>query len=167
MTWYCVAFCADVHWLIAFGSSTLSRLVVQPVPTLPSSDGNVGTIGQSYLGATQYLMSWTAPPSLKAQVPVSAAADFHSGWVYDVGGALVHGWALPYAVFLARNTIDRMGLKDELWPKIRPSLERPINFANPFTDEAYRHLPLMDWADLLEEVAPYVRDYLTLSLIHI
>ena len=128
---------------------------------LPWADGNVGTLGQSYLGATQYLMSWTAPPSLKAQVPVSAAADFHSGWVYDVGGALVHGWALPYAVFLARNTIDRMGLKDELWPKIRPSLERSINFANPFTDDAYRHLPLMDWADLLEEVAPYVRDYLT------
>ncbi len=128
---------------------------------LPSSDGSVGTIGQSYLGATQYLMAPTAPPSLKAQVPVSAAADFHSGWVYDVGGALVHGWALPYAVFLARNTIDRMGLKDEIWPEIRPKLERPINFANPFSEEAYRHLPLMDWADLLEEVAPYVRDYLT------
>lgn len=128
---------------------------------LPWSDGKVGTIGQSYLGATQYLMSWTAPPSLRCQVPVSAAADFHSGWVYDVGGALVHGWALPYAVFLARNTIDRLGLRDEVWPRIKDKLERPINFANPFTPEAYRHLPLMDWADLLEEVAPYVRDYLT------
>ena len=128
---------------------------------LPWSDGNVGTIGQSYLGATQYLMSWTAPPSLRCQVPVSAAADFHAGWVYDVGGALVHGWALPYAVFLARNTIDRMGLKDALWPEIRQHLERSINFANPFTDDAYRHLPLMDWADLLADVAPYVRDYLT------
>jgi len=30
---------------------------------LPWADGNVGTIGQSYLGATQYLMSWTAPTS--------------------------------------------------------------------------------------------------------
>ncbi len=128
---------------------------------LPWSDGNVGTIGQSYLGATQYLMSWTAPPSLRCQVPVSAAADFHAGWVYDVGGALVHGWALPYAVFLARNTIDRLGLKETLWPEIREKLERSINFANPFTPEAYRHLPLMDWADLLADVAPYVRDYLT------
>lgn len=127
---------------------------------LPWSNGKVGTIGQSYLGATQYLMSWTAPPSLKCQVPVSAAADFHSGWVYDVGGALVHGWALPYAVFLARETIDRLGLKDELWPEIRTRLERSVNFANPFTDDAYRHLPLMDWADLLADVAPYVRDYL-------
>ena len=127
---------------------------------LPWSDGKVGTIGQSYLGATQYLMSWTAPPSLRCQVPVSAAADFHSGWVHDVGGALVHGWAIPYAIFMARDTIDRMGLKDDLWPQIREHLERPINFANPFTPEAYRHLPLMDWADMLSDVAPYLRDYL-------
>ena len=127
---------------------------------LPWSDGNVGTIGQSYLGATQYLMSWTQPPSLRCQVPVSAAADFHAGWVYDVGGALVHGWMIPYAIFLARNTIDRMGLKDDLWPKIRPHLERSINFANPFTTEAYRRLPLMEWADLLNDVAPYLREYL-------
>jgi len=128
---------------------------------LPYCDGNVGTIGQSYLGATQYLMSWTRPPHLRCQVPVSAAADFHQGWVYDTGGALVLGWALPYAVFLARNTIDRKGLTDEIWPGIRPDLERSINFANPFTDEAYRHLPLMDWADKLADVAPYLRDYLT------
>ena len=53
-----------------------------------------------------------------------------------------------------------MGLKDDLWPQIRPHLERSINFANPLTAEAYRRLPLMDWADLLDEVAPYLRDYL-------
>ena len=133
---------------------------VEWAANLPWSNGKVGTIGQSYLGATQYLMSPTAPPSLRCQVPVSAAADFHSGWVYDVGGALVHGWMIPYAIFLARNTIDRLGLKEELWPKIRPHLERSINFANPLTADAYRRLPLMDWADLLNEAAPYLREYL-------
>ena len=133
---------------------------VEWAANLPWSNGKVGTIGQSYLGATQYLMSPTAPPSLRCQVPVSAAADFHSGWVYDVGGALVHGWMIPYAIFLARNTIDRLGLKEELWPKIRPHLERSINFANPLTAEAYRRLPLMEWAELLNEAAPYLREYL-------
>ncbi|TMA55067.1 MAG: CocE/NonD family hydrolase, partial [Deltaproteobacteria bacterium] len=35
------------------------------------------------------------------------------------------------------------------------------NFANPLTPEAYRRLPLMYWGDLLKDVAPYLRDYLT------
>lgn len=51
------------------------------------SDGSVGTMGQSYLGATQYLLAPTRPLHLKAAFPASAAADFHQGWVYHSGGA--------------------------------------------------------------------------------
>jgi uncharacterized protein len=127
---------------------------------LPYCDGQVGTIGQSYLGATQYLLSHARPPHLRCQVPVSASADFHESWVYHTGGAFVLGWQVPYAIFLARETIDRKGLRDELWPRIRPHLERSVNFANPLTPEAYRRLPLTSWADLLHEVAPYLADYL-------
>src|SRR5213592_4348955 len=49
---------------------------------LPYSDGQVGTMGQSYLGATQYLLAPTRPPHLKASFPASAPADFHQCWVY-------------------------------------------------------------------------------------
>ena len=38
-------------------------------------------------------------------------------------GPFVLGWQIPYAIFLARNTIDRKGLKDTLWPEIREQLE--------------------------------------------
>ena len=69
---------------------------------LPWSDGNVGTMGQSYLGATQYLLVPTRPPHLKAAFPVSAAADFHQCWVYHTGGAFELGWQIPYAIFMAR-----------------------------------------------------------------
>jgi len=129
--------------------------------SLPWSNGRVGTIGQSYLGATQYLTATARPPHLVCAVPVSASADFHRSWVYHTGGAFVLGWQIPYAIFLARNTIDRKGLKDTLWPRIREQLERPVNFANPFTPEAYRHLPLSDWGEMLADVAPYLRDYLS------
>ena len=127
---------------------------------LPFSNGHVGTQGQSYLGATQYLLAPTRPPHLRCAFPVSAAANFHQSWVYHTGGALSLGWLLPYTIFLARETLERKGLKEKLWPEIRPYLERSINFANPMTPEGYARLPLESWADVLEEVAPYYRDYL-------
>ena len=61
---------------------------------LPWADGKVGTTGQSYLGATQYLLTPTRPPHLKAAFPVSAAADFHQCWVYHTGGAFEFGWQI-------------------------------------------------------------------------
>lgn len=128
--------------------------------SLPYSNGKVGTIGQSYLGATQYLTATARPPHLVCAVPVSASADFHRSWVYHTGGPFVLGWQVPYAIFLARNTIDRMGLKDTLWPELRDQLQKPINFANPLTPEAYKRLPLAYWGELLAEVAPYLKDYL-------
>jgi uncharacterized protein len=134
---------------------------VEWAAALPYANGLVGTQGQSYLGATQYLLAPTRPPHLRCAFPVSAAADFHQSWVYHTGGAFSFGWQIPYAIFLARNTIDRLGIKDELWPKIRPDLLRGINFGNPLTPEAYKRLPLMYWADLLKDVAPYIREYLT------
>ena len=42
---------------------------------LPCADGKVGTMGQSYLGATQYLLAPTRPPHLVASFPASAPAD--------------------------------------------------------------------------------------------
>ncbi len=43
----------------------------------PVLDGQVGTMGQSYLGATQYLLAPTRPPHLRASFPASAPSDFH------------------------------------------------------------------------------------------
>jgi putative CocE/NonD family hydrolase len=134
---------------------------VEWAATLPYANGQVGTMGQSYLGATQYLLAPLRPPHLRCAFPVSAASDFHQSWVYHTGGAFSLGWQVPYVIFLARNTIDRTERKETLWPHIKPHLLRSINFANPLTPEAYLRLPLLDWAELLKDVAPYLRDYLT------
>src|SRR5499433_1971156 len=134
---------------------------VEWAAALPWSDGNVGTVGQSYLGATQYLLAPTRPPHLRASFPASAAADFHQCWVYHTGGAFELGWQIPYAVLMARDTIERRGLQDSLLPRLERELtDAPTPWAQPLSEQAYRRLPLMAWAELLKPVAAYLTDHL-------
>ena len=128
---------------------------------LPYSSGHVGTMGQSYLGATQYLLAPTRPPHLKASFPVSAPADFDECWIYHTGGAFEFGWQIPYAILMARDTLERRGLTERLLPELERRLAPPETpWAPPLTPEAYRRLPLMQWAELLAPVAAYLGDYL-------
>jgi putative CocE/NonD family hydrolase len=67
----------------------------------PWSDGNVGTIGTSYAGATQHALAIANAPYVKAMIPVDAMSDFgrygvrHNGafelrffnWVLTMGNA--------------------------------------------------------------------------------
>src|SRR5438477_5161314 len=134
---------------------------VEWAAALPYSDGNVGTMGQSYLGATQYLLLPTRPPHLKASFPASAAADVHECWSYHTGGAFELGWQIPYAILMARDTIARRGLTEKLLPELERVLapaETP--WAPPLSADAYRRLPLQSWADMLAPVASYLGDYL-------
>src|SRR5437773_738659 len=84
---------------------------VEWAASLPWADGNVGTTGQSYLGATQYLLAPSRPPHLKAAFPVSAAADFHQCWVYHTGGAFEFGWQIPYAILMRGGLAHFCGLR--------------------------------------------------------
>ena len=128
---------------------------------LPWSDGNVGTFGQSYLGATQYLLVPTRPPHLKTAFPISASADFHQSWVYHTGGAFEFGWQIPYAILMARDSLARQGLTESLLPLLEREITDPvIPFAQPLTEAAYRRLPLTAWDDLLKPVARYLGEYL-------
>jgi len=127
---------------------------------LPYVDGRVGTMGQSYLGATQYLLAPTRPPHLEASFPASAPGDFHQCWIYHSGGAFELGWQIPYAVLMARDTIARRDLK-ALLPRLERQLApAPTPWAPPLSNEAYRRLPLMAWADELAPAARYLGDYL-------
>jgi len=133
---------------------------VEWAATLPWADGRVGTAGQSYHGATQYLLPHTRPPHLVCQVPISASADFHASWVYHTGGAFEFGWQVPYAIFMARNTAERKGLGGAYLSRLDEYVLPEINFAQPLKDEWYRHLPIKDWADWLKDTAPYFAEYL-------
>ncbi len=126
----------------------------------PWCNGRVGTTGQSYLGATQYTLATNnpLPPHLQAMAPVSASSDFHQSWVYHTGGAMEWGWMVPYAIHKGRNTLERLGRADLLAQMDEYVLE-PGNFGRPLKDEWFRHLPLKDWIDRLQETAPYFREY--------
>ena len=121
----------------------------------------MGTIGQSYLGATQYTLALNdpQPPHLKAMAPVSASADFHQSWVYHTGGVMEWGWIVPYSIFKGRNTLERKGMED-LVPQMDEYVEEGDNFAQPLKSQWYRHLPLNDWGQRLKAAAPYFLDYL-------
>lgn len=129
---------------------------------LPWSNGRVGTFGQSYMGASQYMIACNdpMPPNLGTMIPTSAAADYHQGWVYHTGGAMLWGWAVPYAIHKGRNTLERAGRKD-LLRKMDEYVEQGTNFSMPLSQEMYSHLPLKDWADWLKEAAPYFADYIS------
>ena len=126
----------------------------------PWSNGRVGTTGQSYLGATQYTLATNnpLPPHLQAMAPVSASSDFHQSWVYHTGGAMEWGWMVPYAIFKGRNTLERQGRAD-LLAQMDEYVLPPGNFAQPLSDQWFRHLPLRDWIERLKETAPYFHEY--------
>jgi len=104
---------------------------------LPWSNGRVGTMGQSYLGLTQYLTACNdpMPPSLQCMAPVSASADYHASWIYQTGG----------------EDGELAGVRTTRWG---------LNAFTPLTDEWYRHLPIKDWGELLKETAPYMADHI-------
>ena len=78
------------------------------------SNGNIGTIGGSYSGATQYRMLSTQPPHLKAQFVRQSSADYYDEWVYR-GGAFEHGfnvmWTLKHTGTNARK-LSALGTED-------------------------------------------------------
>jgi putative CocE/NonD family hydrolase len=81
--------------------------------------------------------------------------------VYHTGGAFELGWQIPYAILMARDTIERKGLQQTLLPQLERELtDAPTPWTQPLSAAAYRRLPLMAWAELLKPVARYLSDYL-------
>ncbi len=127
--------------------------------TLPWSNGDVGTVGQSYMAIVQYLVAPLQPPHLRAMVPVAGPIDMFDHCVYR-GGAFELQWMLNYFTMLELVTYQRMG---------RPAdVERLLSYRGTGNGtagspaglrlEAYEHLPLADWPSRLCGDVPYVRE---------
>ncbi|HEV8714194.1 MAG TPA: CocE/NonD family hydrolase [Candidatus Binatia bacterium] len=126
---------------------------------LPWSDGNVGTVGQSYLGLVQYFAAPQRPPHLKAMSPVSGPVTYFENCVYR-RGVFELGWMLAYFTFMARNTLERKGLYEQQRPLLDSYLSHPDLPISPLKKEVYRHLPLRDWGERLKDGASYFADFL-------
>jgi putative CocE/NonD family hydrolase len=126
---------------------------------LPWSNGKVGTVGQSYLGLVQYYAATKAPPHLVATCPVSGPVTYFENCVYR-RGAFELGWILCYFNFMARDMLARKGLLKEQRERLDSYLARPDIPLSAFNIEAYRHLPVADWAERMRDGAPYLADML-------
>jgi putative CocE/NonD family hydrolase len=79
---------------------------VEWAATLPYSDGKVGMMGGSYVGATQMLAAIAQPPHLAAIAPNVTASNYHDGWTYQ-GGAFEQWFDQNWTSQLAQNTLQR------------------------------------------------------------
>lgn len=119
------------------------------------SNGQVGMVGGSYFGATQWLAATQAPEALKAIAPFVTAADYHEGWAYQ-GGAFELGFNLNW-------TLTSLGL-GELQRRIgagKATMQDMFALINAVDNNAdlYQRIPLNDMP-ALEGIAKYYFDWL-------
>ena len=123
---------------------------VEWAAALPYSNGKVGMIGGSYVGATQMLTAIAHPPHLAGICPVVTASNYHEGWTYQ-GGAFEQWFNESWTSGLAQDTLNR-------------SVEKNTNAQNgmwklPLTQYPLFEVPQGD-ADLTRSLAPYFLDWL-------
>jgi uncharacterized protein len=66
------------------GAETVAWIARQPWST-----GQVGTVGGSYLGFTQWLLARERPEALRAMAPLITASDYYRGPWRHTGGAFL------------------------------------------------------------------------------
>ena len=84
---------------------------VEWAAALPYSDGKVGMLGGSYVGATQMLAAIAHPPHLAGICPVVTASNYHSNWTYQ-GGAFEQWFNESWTSGLAQDTLNRQVQKN-------------------------------------------------------
>jgi uncharacterized protein len=125
---------------------------VEWAAALPYSNGKVGMMGGSYVGATQMLAALAHPPHLAGICPVVTASNYHDNWTYH-GGALEQWFDQNWATQLATNTLWRLIAKDTnalLGAPVLPLTHYP----------AFNYTALPAGAEATAEIAPYYLDWL-------
>jgi hypothetical protein len=125
---------------------------VEWAAALPYSDGKVGMMGASYVGATQMLAAIAQPPHLAAIAPNMTASNYHDGWTYQ-SGAFEQWFDQNWTSQLAENTLRRLILQNtdaRVGASTLPLVNYPVfNFGQ---------LPAE--AQLTAAIAPYYLDWL-------
>jgi uncharacterized protein len=125
---------------------------VEWAAALPYSNGKVGMVGASYVGATQMLAAIAQPPHLAAIAPNMTASNYHDGWTYQ-SGALEQWFDENWTSQLAQNTLTRLidqNTNALLGVATLPLISYPVfNFGQLPAD-----------AQLTQKLAPYFLDWL-------
>ena len=125
---------------------------VEWAAALPFSNGKVGMIGGSYVGATQMLAAIVHPPHLAGICPVVTASNYHDGWTYQ-GGALEQWFDQSWATQLAANTMSRLIAKSAnalVGMTVLPLTQYP----------AFNYSSLPAGSEATSQIIPYYLDWL-------
>jgi putative CocE/NonD family hydrolase len=128
---------------------------VEWAAALPYSNGKVGMMGASYVGATQMLAAIAQPPHLTAIAPNVTASNYHDGWTYQ-NGAFEQWFDQNWTSQLAQNTLQRLIEENTDARKGVPTL--PLADYSVFN---FGQLPAD--AQLTSKIAPYYGDWLAHS----
>ena len=110
---------------------------VEWIAAQPWCDGNVGTIGGSYAGATQYRLAPTRPPHLRAMYVRESSADYWAEWVYH-GGAFELGFMVEWTFKWTYNNLARLARSPEEHARRKGILEKALEELPSW----HRELPL-------------------------
>jgi uncharacterized protein len=125
---------------------------VEWAAALPFSNGKVGMIGASYVGATQMLAAIAQPPHLAGIAPEVTGSNYHENWTYQ-GGAFEQWFDQNWTSQLAQNTLQRVISKNTnalIGSTTLPLADYPVfNFGQLPAD-----------AKLTATIAPYYLDWL-------
>ena len=122
----------------------------------PWSNGKVGMVGASYVGATQWLAATTRPPHLACIAPNVTASNYHDGWTYQ-GGAFELGfnvsWTLLQLTLANFNAASR-------GKNVAEARRGDLLAAVDGMDDSFLHLPMRDFPPLKDGLADYFYDWL-------
>jgi putative CocE/NonD family hydrolase len=125
---------------------------VEWAAALPYSNGKVGMMGASYVGATQMLAAIAQPPHLAAIAPNVTASNYHDGWTYQ-NGAFEQWFDENWTTQLAQNSLQRLieeNTDARTGVPTLPLADYPVfNFGQLPAD-----------AQLTAKIAPYYLDWL-------
>ena len=106
----------------------------------PWFNGNLGTMGGSYVGYTQWAQAIRGSKYLKAMIPYIATPDIYGNWVY-IDGAAHYGFDLPWGGISMDSHVSQ--------------------FTDGFTwDPIYRHLPTATSDEAGHHRTPHYRDWM-------
>lgn len=128
---------------------------IEYVARQPWADGQVGSFGASYMGATQWLAATQVPPSLKAMVPSITASDYHDGWTYQ-GGAFSLFFNVSW--LMSNLALARLMREREESAEARKELAAIMGTMDNMR-ERMDFMPLRDYP-LFRAGAPYFFDWL-------
>jgi uncharacterized protein len=95
---------------------------------LTGSNGKVGMLGGSYVGATQMLAAIAVPPHLVSIFPYVTASEYYDGWTYQ-SGALMQWFSSSWTSILGIDTLRRKVEKTQSpkeWIKELPLENYPV-----------------------------------------